>query len=439
MACDPSNALGVIGCAIGSVGGAVQNAIFGDFGKTMLDGFDYILKEFMTSWLGAGMLVDLNGVSVDWFKSSLNVFTLFLTTLGLMIAGIRTVMLHKGQPLAEAARGFGTVIGVALLGTVLVQMCVAAGAAYAKWILDSSGAGVDQYGIQSGLLLTNPGVAIIAGLFGILAVLFQWGIMLARNATLPFLVAFWPTAAAGAMVGGGKSMFTKLTTWILAFVIYVPLAASIYAFAWKLKSGVDGVGGVINGLILLVLAILTLPALLRLLAPASAALGNSAGGAMAMGVTAAAVTTGVAVGAAVATGGASAGASAGGGAGTAGTAGTQGTAAAKGTQSPGGGESGPDSGSKPSSPATGGDTGGNQSSSGGSASPAGGGDGGGSGGGTATGGGSGGGSGGGGGAAPANGGGSSGSGGRGWEAARAGAEAAGGSSDEEPGKGVIGE
>lgn len=323
------------------VAGAVTSTVMGPMAKEMMDSFDSFLKDFMTSWLGPGLLVDLDGVSVNWFKTSVNTITVTLMVVGLVFAGIRIMLESRSAPFKEAAKSFFQVIFVVTASTVLINALILGGDAYSKWILDESGTGVDPFGIQSAVLLANPGLALIVGLVGIFAVLLQWLIMLGRNATLPLLVAFWPTAAAANLVSAKTDMFGKVTGWIVAFIIYKPLAATIYAFAWKLKSGSDGIAGVLNGVVLIVLAILTLPALLRLIAPTTAALGNASGGSMAIGAGAAVISAGVAAGAMVATGGASAAATGGGaaakaGGGAAAKAGS-GAAAKAGAGSAGGG------------------------------------------------------------------------------------------------------
>lgn len=323
-----------VGCAVQKVTDDGAN----NLGQQMMAGYDKILKDFATSWLGKGIMVDLNGPSVEWFKSSTSTLTLFLVTMGLMIAGIKTFKDRNGRPAREVFEALGKVVFVTVAGSLAIQIFVTAGDHYGKWILDSAGLDTGTFTVGAAAVASAPGLAIIIGLFGILTVLCQWALMFLRGAILPLLSAYWPVSAASAMLEGGKKSFEGVTKWIIAFIVYSPLAASIYALAWRMKNGDEGIGGVINGWILVVLAVLALPALLRLIAPVTSAMGKMAGGVMAMGMTAAVVGAGVAVGAAVATGGASAGASgAGAGAGTGTGAGTTGGGAATGSGSSSGG------------------------------------------------------------------------------------------------------
>ncbi|MGP9503985.1 hypothetical protein ACT3TS_17450 [Specibacter sp. AOP5-B1-6] len=248
-------------------------------------------------------------------------------------------MIHaRGDKAIQVGKSLFRVFLVTSLGTVLIQVVLTAGDAFSTWVLESAGissAGYKELGAAA--VAVGPGLAIIAGIFGVIATLFQWGIMMVRAVVLPLLVAVWPLSAAASMVQGGEETFSKVTKWLIAFLLYKPVAAIIYAFAWKMKSGEDGVGGVVSGMLLLVLAVAALPALMKLVAPGTSALGGAAGGGMAMAAGAAVVSAGVAVGAAVMTGGASAGASAGAAGGGAATAGGGAATAGGGAATAGGG------------------------------------------------------------------------------------------------------
>lgn len=298
--------------------------------------WDSIMKGFLTSWLDSGMMVSLEGESMAWLTDQLQVLSIFMSTLGIMIACVWTMVHARGDRAVKAAKSLLMVFLVTTAGTTLMQVAIPAGDAFSKYILDEAGVtvkGYEQLGPAAAAVgQIGPGLAIVAGIFGVIATLLQWVIMIVRATVLPLLVAIWPVAAAAAMIRGAEQSFSKVTMWLVAFLLYKPIAAIIYAFAWKLKSGGDGIGGVINGMLLLVLAVAALPALMKLLSPATAAMGTAAGGTMALGAGAAVVTAGVAAGAAVVTGGASAGAK--GAAGFAGTAGPSGGATtAQGTTS----------------------------------------------------------------------------------------------------------
>jgi len=365
-------------CIAGSVIGGVQDATKGavdsavnsgaqGLGETMMGAWDSLMKGFLTSWLDSGMLVSLDGASMQWLIEQLQVISIFLATVGIMVACVWTMIHARGDQAVKVSKALLMTFLVTTAGTALMQVAIPAGDAFAKWILDEAGVTVSGYGAigpaTGSVGSIGAGLAIIAGIFGAAATLLQWIIMIIRAVVLPLLIAFWPVAAAAAMIRGAEGGFATITKWLIAFLIYKPVAAIIYAFAWKLKSGGDGIGGVINGMLLLVLAVAALPAIMRLLGPATSAMGSAAGGTIAMAAGAAVVSAGVAGGAVIATGGgsAAAGAGAAGKAGAAGTAGSgmsmaQGASVSSGSAGGGsvlGGGGGPSGGSGSSGPAGG--------------------------------------------------------------------------------------
>ncbi|WP_417221231.1 hypothetical protein [Arthrobacter sp.] len=375
-------ALGWIDCKIGDVADTATSSAIGKMAEAMLGGWDSLTKGFLTSWLDVGLLVDLDAGSVAWLTAQLQVISILLATVGLMVAALWTMIHHRGEKMAKVIKSMFTVVLVSTAGVGLMQVVLVGGDAFSTWILDSAGVTVDGRGSLpvAALVASSPGLAILAGIFGIIATIIQWGIMLVRSALLPLLVGVWPVAAAASMIGGAEQAFSKITTWIIAFTIYKPVAAIVYAYAWKTKSGEDGIGGVINGLILIVLAVVALPAIMRLVSPGTSAMGGSGGGGMALAGGAALVGAGVAAGTAILSGGGSV--AAGGAVKTAGTAkstqaaSTTGTSTAKGTGNSGPpttGDSGTgDSGSGGGSPAAGNGSGGTGSGTVGGESTAGG-------------------------------------------------------------------
>nr|WP_176704706.1 hypothetical protein [Arthrobacter sp.] len=290
------------GYATCKLGEAAADALV-KMAEAMVGGWDSMMKEFLTSWLNVGLLVDLEAGSIQWLTAQLQVISIFLTVLGIMFAAIWTMIHYRGDKAIKLAQTMAKVVVVTTLGAAAVQVIIVGGDAFSTWILDSAGITTDARQIPLTIAASNPAIAILGGIFGIIATIIQWGIMLVRSAILPLLIGVWPVAAAASMIGGADQAFTKITNWIIAFALYKPVAAIIYAYAWKTKSGDDGIGGVINGLVLIALAVVALPAMMRLLAPGTSALGGASGGGMALAGGAALVGAGVAAGAAVLSGG----------------------------------------------------------------------------------------------------------------------------------------
>ena len=108
--------------------------------------------------------------------------------------------------------------------------------------------------------------------------------MLVRVGVVTIFAGLLPLAAAGTSNQTGMEYFKRMTSWLLAFVLYKPAAATVYASAFLMIGDGKDATSVLAGLFMLVLAIVALPALLRLITPmvgAAVAAGAGAGGGMA--------------------------------------------------------------------------------------------------------------------------------------------------------------
>jgi type IV secretion system protein TrbL len=135
---------------------------------------------------------------------------------------------------------------------------------------------------------------ILLGLIAILASVMQIVLMIVRGGLLVILTGIFPTAAAFTNTEAGKGWFQKCTAWLIAFILYKPAAAIVYATAFQLSGskifGNDGDGKdfgsalmtTITGLALMVIALFAMPALMRFVTPMVGAVAGG-GGALAAG------------------------------------------------------------------------------------------------------------------------------------------------------------
>jgi hypothetical protein len=113
----------------------------------------------------------------------------------------------------------------------------------------------------------------------------------------------------------GRQWYKKITGWMIGFLLFKPAAAIVYAAAIKMTLSSDSVLASIEGIILIILASVTLPALMKFIVPAVSSVGSiGAGEVLGAGIaaaTGAAMVMGTAgIGAAAAGAGAMAGATA---------------------------------------------------------------------------------------------------------------------------------
>ncbi len=235
------------------------------------------------------------------FLESRTYFVVFaLAVVSVIVGGIRMAWESRGDPARELLRSLLTLVLVMSAGTAVVQMLATAADSFSLWLVNASLPPGSTFEHELGKLvlfgnrdLNSVGAGGLPKLvfiqFAILlffASLVQIMLMLVRSGMLVLLAGTFPLAASMTNTEMGRAWFKKYCGWIVAFVAYKPVAALIYAAAFKmmqegLLGGAKDLIGLVTGMMMMLMTIFALPALLRLVVPMTAAV---AGGSMAMGL-----------------------------------------------------------------------------------------------------------------------------------------------------------
>ena len=323
--------------------------------------------------------------------------------IGMAFALIMVARRKDADSVVDVVMGFFRVILVTGAGIPAISLLAKFFDEASPWLINNISGGTFEDGLgqlmggdaaaASGMGVGTLVLMLVALVFGLLGgilnlcmVMFNWGL-------LPVVAGLLPVAAAAAMSPRGRNAFNKVLAWIVAILLFKPVAAVIYgvgiAASRMITGGVEDAGQVVlqslYGTVLLIAAGIALPAIARIVAPAISAGTQGGGAGLLIGaamVATGAVTGGAAAVAAAAARGTNVAAGAGKGASTAASApsGASSTPSSK-----GGGSSGPsgagsgssDNGADSASSSAGGPAGGG--SSGGSGASGGGSSGGGSG------------------------------------------------------------
>ncbi len=358
------------GGAVSSGAGSVVSSVSGDalqsFAKDFATTISHILKLLATAWesIPSPFTSSSGGAAQDgttvWLGGELRWVVGACLILGTIAACIIT-MVHagRGKQIGDDVERMSTalirVILVSAAGAAFIGLFMAIGDGFATWILQQAGTSWNGANASSftAMAATDPPLVIVLGLLVAIAVFIQIVVVAGIAVILPILVGLWPCSAALSSTEGGSAVWKRHTGWIAAAILFKPVAAIIYAVAFKMMSGtVKCPAGVtcdaqsvselslLFGLLLLIFAVLALPALMRLLVPAVAAVGGISGGeAIGAGVS-------LATGAALIASSGGAGAAAGGAADT----GSMGTMGSPGSDGPSGGEGPSKGGGNGSSP-----------------------------------------------------------------------------------------
>lgn len=306
---------------VGTIAGAVGNDLFDKILTNFWNGSVGVYREFITSWLKAGPIIDPQTSSAfQWGTGVVNIFTLLAVTIGIMVAGVKIVWEQRGEDIRYVLSSLGRVILVSGMGVALISLLLTASDQAAAAILEST----NWSQRDTTAILGDPGKAVAAlgailflpGAIMVLVVIVQWCIMIFVAIATPVLLMYWPVAEGITFAAGGRG-FSRVSKWLLAFILFKPTVAVLYGFAFQELKGGDGIGGIVTAVCIIAMAPFALPALLKIVNPAAAGTGaDGAGTALAgmagMAVGAAGMAAGAATGGATAAAGgaASSGASA---------------------------------------------------------------------------------------------------------------------------------
>lgn len=354
--------------------------------QSLSDAAAAMMKWLNTWWMEAPK-PDLDAEPINQVIGDMTWYTAAFAILGLLFALGKMVLSQDFKTLIGGVQPVVNLIIVTACYATGITLLLTAGDELSTWLLDRAAkAGNTEGDISALAVVTTYGGTLGAGgwlIFGIIELIgsiMNFGFMLFRNIILPVLMVFLPTLAAASGTETGKQAFVKANGYLIAFILFKPVAAVIYALGlWFMNTpAISGFGtgdgkvedlgaavvNVCTGIGIMILAALALPALIKFVVPvATRGAGGFSGGAALAG--AATVAAGAAV--IAATGGAGAAAGGGGAATAAGSkaattgGGGGGAATATGSSSaPSGGGSTP-SGSTGGSGAAGRGTGGDAS------------------------------------------------------------------------------
>ncbi len=220
--------------------------------------------------------------------------TLALAVLSMIVAGVRMVWSQRAEPAQDLLKGLLTLAIVTASGVALLNVLLGATDALAEQII-TAGVGDDfQADVQmllgmedtgassSTFLMGNQMLIIVGGLIAVLVNIVQIMLMVLRTAMLFLIAGVLPLSAAFMNTETGKTWFSKIIAWTLAFAFYKPAAALIYATGIQMTtSGLFSGQALLQfsaGLMLILASVVALPVLIGFLSPALGAMASSGGG-----------------------------------------------------------------------------------------------------------------------------------------------------------------
>jgi hypothetical protein len=261
---------------------SVAKSAFAEIADSAASAAGQLIVDAFTWWLHTPG-VDVQQPAVVRAQS----YTLPLIAVVLMgsvlVQALRMTLSRKPNPALNVGVGLVRYFVVSTLGLVVLAGAVKAADDFAVWVVNQGMADF-AVGIRRSLtadVITNPFLLLILGLLGVLLGALQWVLGFVRQAGILVLAALLPLAAAGSINDSTKVWLNRMFPWLVTLVFYRPMAALIYMIGFEfLGTGAD-VTTAMTGLMVLVLAVIAMPAMLRFFSWAGVSMSSGGGAVMA--------------------------------------------------------------------------------------------------------------------------------------------------------------
>ncbi|MDX6240659.1 MAG: hypothetical protein QOG10_5479, partial [Kribbellaceae bacterium] len=313
-----------IGKVVGPVVAELIKTIFQPILDALFEAVGNLMATIGTFWvfvptpgIGAGTSNSTND-AVGWIWGHTSYITVFAATISVIMAGVHMAWSQRGEAARDLLKSLMTLAVASALVISVVQVLIQVGDKFSTcivvtamnnqqngWTCQLSDADPKNFGAamleMMGLVAVaggpgglGIGLLITIGIITVLASIIQIVLMVVRSAMLILLVGVLPMAAAATNTEMGRGWFKRIISWLVAFLLYKPVAALIYATAIMLTTpqgplaydhqgppsdatvGTD-VMNMVTGVTMLMLALFALPALMKFIAPMVAATAGAAG------------------------------------------------------------------------------------------------------------------------------------------------------------------
>lgn len=273
----------VVGDVVGDAASGVAGNAIEKFAEAVSEAVGETIKQLATVWTKVPSVNVDQSSTVENTQASLWWYMALVAVLGCVIGGARMASQMRAQPLKDVVQSLATLILITGCGVAAVQLCLEAGDSFSGWVLQDAGGpafGKKMTALLAALSTSGLGslLVIVVGLTAIISGLTQLVLMVFRDAILVLLCGVWPLSAAAINTSWGRQWFQRISGWIVAFVLYKPAAALIYAASFEAFGTEKGLRGALIGAAMMLLTVFALPALMRLCVPMVGGMGSTGGG-----------------------------------------------------------------------------------------------------------------------------------------------------------------
>lgn len=253
------NPLDLGGCISEAADDAIKS-----FANSVASAVGKIVQDMMTWWLHTPSFF-LTGTATA-VQNKLEPIVAVLAVAAMVWTGVRMIWQRRGDPLFHLVPALLRLVAVSSLGILVVSQALALSDSLSTWLLNAATQNQAAQGVTGMLTLSttafDPALVILLGIVILIMAVVQWVVLMFRQAALVVLVPMLPLAAATSLSPRAMG-WRRIAAWVLSLLCYKPMCALIYYIGFESLGAETGLVGVITGLIILGLAVIALPAMLR--------------------------------------------------------------------------------------------------------------------------------------------------------------------------------
>ncbi|GAA4009831.1 hypothetical protein GCM10022247_34960 [Allokutzneria multivorans] len=268
---------------------------FSNMTRVLNEGAVRLLSEAMTYWTKTDRRDMLTNPAIPAIQNLLYYVGISLLVGSMIWQGIQIMFQRKIDNLISIATGLLAFVGWSTLGGTLALLVYEAGIALAEHVLDNS---INLFAKRIGDAMQGqigpaPGAIFLLSFPLFLVGGIQWALGFFRMGALVILLCLLPLAAAGQLNKATKPWLLKVLSWCLSLILYQPIAAIIFSIGLQLLGHGTDFSTILVGLTILVMAVISMPTMMRFFDWGGQQLVNSGGsGSAAAGIGAAASSLG---------------------------------------------------------------------------------------------------------------------------------------------------
>ena len=279
--------VGAVTALPGRAASSLASSAFDGMVQALKEGVGTAVGLMMSFWMKIPIpALGSDGGAVNKIHDATLTLTVITGVVSLFFVAGKAVLAHSSASSEEtqnAARGLARLVVASTVAVPAVILANSGVDEYSRWLVDQAANG-DVGGAVGKLMsfdaITGTGFTFILAVFALVASIVQAFLIVIRDALLIVLVGTLPLAAAASITGSGRETWNKAIGWLISFTLFKLAAGIIYATALYSVSNATDVMGQVAGIFLIILAVFTLPALMRLISPQVAKVGGGGGGGM---------------------------------------------------------------------------------------------------------------------------------------------------------------